>query len=270
MLEILEFSFFQNALLCAVLTSIACGIVGALAMINRLISLAGGITHGAFGGIGVAFYFGLPLLLSVSIWTLLLALFLGFIMQRYPNRSENIIAVIWAFGMAFGLILLDLTPGYKSDIMGYLFGSILAIAPSDLVLLGVCDGVFIVLILCFYRQFEALSFDFEFTKLQGVNARAFYYLFIIMIAFCIVLSIRVVGLILVIALLSIPCFIAENFTKRLGSMIFCSILLSAFFCISGLFVSYFYNLTSGASIIIIASIAFGICVALKSFYKLRA
>ncbi|MCI6217946.1 MAG: metal ABC transporter permease [Helicobacter sp.] len=264
MFEILEFHFFQNALWCALLTSVACGIIGVLAMINRLLSLVGGITHGAFGGIGIGFYFGLPLFFSTSIFTLLLAFIVAFLAQRYPHRSENIISVIWAFGMALGLLLLDLSPGYKNDVMGYLFGNILATSDDDLILLFVCDCVFVLLVLIFYRQFEALSFDYEFAKVRGVNVVLLYYLLVVMIALCIVLSIRVVGLILVIALLAIPCFIAESFTKRLGSMMIASALLSLFICLSGLLLSYFYNLTSGASIIMVASLAFAVCVGIRA------
>lgn len=267
MLEIFSFLFFQNALYAALLVSVACGLIGSLIMINRLFSMAGGITHGAFGGIGLSFYFSLPILLSTSIWTLLLAFIIAYLSQKYPHRSDNIIAVIWAFGMAFGVILIDLSPGYKSDLMAYLFGSILAVSYLDLYLMGLVDILFIAIIVCFYRQFEALSFDMEFAKLRGIKTTLFYYILITMIAFCIIISIRVVGLILVIALLSIPCFIAENFTKRLGSMMIFSCFLSGIFCLVGLFISYYLNITSGASIIMVASIGFIIFLIIKHYKK---
>lgn len=256
MLEVFSFGFFQNALIAALLVSIACGLIGSLIMVNRLFSIAGGITHGAFGGIGIAFYFSLPVLLSTTLFTLILALLTAFLTQKYPSRSDNIIAVIWAFGMAFGLILVDLAPGYKSDLMTYLFGSILTVSSEDLWLMGCIDSIFIILIVCCYRQFEAISFDSQFAKLKGIPVNLFYYLLIIMMAFCIVISIRVVGLILIIALLSIPCFIAEYYTKRLGSMMCVSSLLSGIFCLVGLALSYHFNLTSGASIIIVACTGF--------------
>lgn len=256
MLEILSFSFFQNAINGAILVSIACGLVGSLIMINRLFSMAGGITHGAFGGIGVAFYFSLPILLSTSIFTLFLALMVAFLTQHYQNRSDSIIAVIWAFGMAVGIILIDLSPGYNTDLMAYLFGSILSVSSSDLWLMGFIDVIFILLLLCFYRQFEALSFDAEFAKVKGVNTSFFHYLLIAMMAFCIVICIRLVGLILVMALLSIPSFIAENFTKKLSSMMILASILSMIFCVIGLFISYYFNLASGACIIAVACFGF--------------
>lgn len=267
MLELFEFSFFQNALLASLLISIACAIVGCLIMINRLFSMAGGITHGAFGGVGLAFYFSLPVFASTLGFTLFLALIIAFLAKHYPHRSDNFIAVIWAFGMAFGLILIDLSQGYKSDLMAYLFGSILAISSEDLWLMAGVDLAFILLVLCFYRQFVAISFDQEFAQTKGIATNAFYYLLIFMIAFCIVICIRVVGLILIIALLSIPCFIAENFTKKLGSMIGLAFILSLTFCLIGLFASYIFNLSSGASIIMIACLGFVIALMFKAFTK---
>lgn len=260
MVEILTFEFFQNAIFASVLVSIACGTIGSLIMINRLFSMAGGITHAAFGGIGIAFYFGLPLFFSTSLFTLFIGFLVAFLTQHKPHRSDSIIAVIWAFGMALGLILLDLTPGYKSDIMAYLFGSILAISKQDLATMLVLDGIFALLIALFYRQFEAISFDKDFAQTKGVATTFFHYLLIAMIAFCIVICIKAVGLILVIALLSIPCFIAETFTKKLGSMMCLASCLSLLFCLVGLALSYYANLTSSAMIIMVACAGFLLCL----------
>ncbi|MCW1360481.1 metal ABC transporter permease [Campylobacter sp. US33a] len=268
MFEILQHNFFQNAIIAAILVSIACGIIGSFVMINRLFSMAGGITHGAFGGIGIALYFGLSVLLSTGIFTLILAFLVAFLTRHYQNRSDSIIAVIWAFGMAFGLILIDLSPGYNTDLMAYLFGNILTVSNEDLYLMAFVDMIFILIILAFFRQFEVLSFDIEFAKLRGVNTTLFYYILIAMIAFCIVISIRVVGLILVIALLSIPCFIAEHFTKRLGSLIILSVFLSMIFCVLGLIFSVSFNLSSGPSIIGIACCGFFLCLCMKFFKNL--
>lgn len=270
MLEILNFNFFQNALFSCVLVSIACGCIGSLVMVNRLISMAGGITHGAFGGIGVAFYFSLPILLSTSLFTLILAFIVAYLSKHYPNRSDSIIAVIWAFGMAIGIILIDLSPKYNNDLMAYLFGNILTVSNEDIWLMLGVDVIFIVILLCFYRQFEIISFDSEFAQTRGINTNLFYYLLIFMISLCVVISIRLVGLILAMALLSIPSFIAEGISKKLGWMMIYSSILSLFFCLSGLMVSYYFNISSGASIIMISCIAFAIYLginALKIFSR---
>ena len=263
MLEILHYSFFQNALIATVLVSIACGVMGSLVMINRLFSMAGGITHAAFGGLGIAFYFTLPLMLSVGGFTLLVALIVAYLSQNYPHRSDSIIAVIWAFGMAFGLILIDMSAGYQSDIMAYLFGSILAVSSEDLWALFIADIIFVFLVIIFYKQFVAISFDKEFALLRGVSVNFFYYLLIAMIAFCVVICIRAVGLILIIALLSVPCFIAEAYTKRLGTMMILSCVLSAIFCILGLVLSYVLNLSGSASIIMVACVGFALALLFK-------
>ncbi len=263
MFEILNFTFFQNALLAAILVSITCGVIGTLVMINRFFSMAGGIIHGAFGGIGIAFYFSLPILLSTGIFTLFLAFLVAFLTKHYAHRSDSIIAVIWAFGMAIGIILIDLSPGYNTDLMAYLFGSILAVGTQDLWLMGIVDGIVIVLIILFYRQFEALSFDTEFAKVSGIHTSFFHYLLIALMAFCIVISIRLVGLILVMALLSIPSFIAENFTKRLGFIMALASFLSMVFCVLGLILSYYLNLSSGACIIAVACFGFLVHLLMK-------
>lgn len=268
MLELLTFDFFKNALLAALLVSIACGAIGVLIMINRLFSMAGGITHGAFGGIGIAFYFSLPILLSTSVFTLFLAFLLAYLSKHYEHRSDSIIAVIWAFGMALGIVLIDLSPGYQSDLMAYLFGNILAVSTSDLLLMGFVDSVILVLLVLFYRQFEALSFDKEFSEVKGINTTFFYYLLIVMITLCIVICIRLVGLILVMALLSIPSFIAENFTKNLGQMMILSAFLSMLFCVLGLILSYYLNVASGACIIILACVGFVLNFGMKIFRKI--
>lgn len=269
MFEILNLEFMQNALLAGVLISIACGIVGSLVVINRMGFIAGGVAHGAYGGIGIAFFFGISPLLSTGVFSLILALIIATITIKNKNQIDSIIGAIWAFGMAMGIILVDLTPGYNVDLMSYLFGSILAVGSSDIVFMSVLNLIFIAMISVFYRQFVAISYDMEFAKLRGVNVKIFYYAMVIMMALCVVATIRVVGLILVIALLSIPPLMASGFTKRLGSMMFLSSLISIVFCICGLILSIEFNLTSGASIILIASFSFMVFMIFKKILFLK-
>ncbi|ASM37817.1 MAG: metal ABC transporter permease [Campylobacter sputorum] len=256
MLEILNMSFVQNAVMAGLLVSITCGVIGSLIVVNNMSFIAGGIAHGAYGGIGLAFFLSLEPLLGAGFFSLLLAIIIATITLKDSGKIDSVIGAIWAFGMAIGIIFIDLTPGYNTDLMSYLFGSILAVSNHDLVFISVINVVCIALVCLFYRQFGAISFDREFAKLRGVNVNVFYYLLICMIALCIVATIKVVGLILIIALLTIPPFIAQNFAKRLGDMMVISSVLSCIFCIIGLFFSFKYNLTSGASIILVASICF--------------
>ncbi len=175
---------------------------------------------------------------------------------KAKHRADTIIGVIWAIGMAIGIILLDLTPGYNVDLMSYLFGSILTVPDSDIwMMLGVGLAI-VAIVLYFYNDYLALSYDEEFAQIRGVHVKTLYFLMIAMLAVGIVMIIQVVGLILVIALLTIPPYIAEKYSTSLIKMMFLSSILSAIFTIIGLWLSFAFNLTSGASIIAVAGIGF--------------
>ncbi|PSM53000.1 metal ion ABC transporter, membrane protein [Campylobacter blaseri] len=268
MQELLSLTFMQNAFLGGILVSIACGIVGSLVVINRMTFIAGGISHAAYGGIGLAFYFGIAPLLGATVFSIFLALLVAFITLKDKERFDSIVGAIWAFGMAFGIILIDLTPGYNVDLMSYLFGSILAIDKNTLYFVSMVDIIFIIMMCVFYRQFCAISFDSEFARLKGVNSTLFYYVLVAMMALCVVGTIQVVGLILVISLMTIPPYIAEIFSKRLGEMMVYSAIISSIFCIVGLLLSYKFDITSGASIIMVASIFFFMVVIFKRLKSL--
>ena len=175
---------------------------------------------------------------------------------KAKHRADTIIGVIWATGMACGIILLDLTPGYNVDLMSYLFGSILTVPDSDLWIMLLVGILITAFITYFYQDLLALSYDEEFARIRGVPIRALYFGLIGLLAVTIVMVIQVVGLILVIALLTIPPFIVEKYAKSLFQMMIGSSLLGAVFTISGLWLSYAFDLTSGASIILIAGLAF--------------
>ena len=265
MIEALSFGFMQNALIAGVLVSIVRGVIGTLVVINRMVFIAGGIAHGAYGGIGVAFFLGITPLLGAGVFALILAFIIASITLKNKERIDAIIGAIWAFGMAVGIIFTDLTPGYNVDLMSYLFGSILTVPNSDLWIIGGIDVIVIFVALLLYRQLQAMSFDAEFAALRGVPVTFLYYLLIGLIALCVVATIRVVGLVLVIALLTIPPYIAELFCRRLGSMMAISALIACFFSLCGLWLSYRFDITSGAAIILIASASFfGVILARRS------
>jgi zinc transport system permease protein len=254
--EILSFSFMQNALVAGILVSIACGVIGSLIVINKMTFIAGGVAHGAYGGIGIAFFLGASPLLGAAGFAVAIGLLIAFISGQNRDRIDSVIGAIWAFGMAVGIIFVDLSPGYNADLMSYLFGSILAVSVEDLIFMGILDAIFIAFALLFYTQICAFCFDSEFAKLRGVNVNFLYYLMSALIALCVVSTIRVVGLILVIALLSIPPYIAEKFSPNLATMMLLSAVLSALFIICGLMLSYYFDLTSGAAIIAVATVVF--------------
>lgn len=256
MLDALQFEFFRNALAVGLLASIVCGIMGTLVVVNRIVFLSGGIAHAAYGGIGLAFFFGWPYLAGTIGFSLAAGMVMAAVSLRIKHRADTIIGVIWAFGMALGVILLDLTPGYNVDLMSYLFGSILTVPGSDLWVMGGLCILIAVLVAFFYHDLLAMSYDEEFARIRGIPVTALYFLMVAMVAVTVVMVIRVVGLILVIALLTIPPFMMEKYARSLWQMMAGSILLGGLFTTGGLWISFRYNLTSGASIILVAGTAF--------------
>ena len=256
MWEALQLEFVRNALMAGVLVSVVCGVIGTLVVVNRIVFLAGGIAHAAFGGIGLAFFMGWPYAVGTTGVSILSAGVMAAVTLKARHRIDAMVGVIWAVGMAIGVVLLDLTPGYNVDLMSYLFGSILAVPVSDLWQMAAIGIAVIAIVTYYYNDFLAMSYDDEFARLRNVPVTFLYCLLLGMVALTVVMIIRVVGLILVIALLTIPPFIAEKFTGSLRAMMVLSSILSCLFTITGLWLSYLFNLTSGATIILVAAAGF--------------
>ena len=256
MFEALQLEFIRNALAAGILVSLVCGVIGTLVVVNRIVFLAGGIAHAAYGGIGLAFFMGWPYVVGTLGVSVVSAGIMAAVTLKARHRVDAMVGVIWAVGMALGVILLDLTPGYNADLMSYLFGSILAVPASDLWQMGAIGAGVVITVTFYYNDFLAMSYDDEFARLRRVPVTFLYCLLLVMIALTVVMIIRVVGLILVIALLTIPPFIAEKFTGSLRAMMVVASLLSCFFTVSGLWLSYILNLTSGATIILVAAVGF--------------
>ena len=257
MIEALQFEFMQHALLAGLLVSFAAGIIGSLIVVNRMVFLAGGIAHTSYGGIGLAVYFGLPIFLGASFFSVGAALLIAGLTLKKRHRMDTFIGLIWAVGMAIGVIFVDLTPGYNVDLMSYLFGSILAVSSEDLYFMAALLSLILLVVTFWYRDILAVSYDSEYAGLRGVNVRFFYTLILILSALTVVIAIKVVGLILVIAMLTIPVYIAEKLSSSLFSMMFLSGAIATLFTLLGLWFSYTYNLTSGASIIIVSAVSLG-------------
>jgi zinc transport system permease protein len=263
MLESLQFEFMRNALLAGLLASIMCGVIGTFVVVNRIVFISGGIAHAAYGGIGLAFFFGFSYLIGILGFSLLVAAIMAAVSLKTRQRADTIIGVLWAVGMALGVILLDLTPGYNVDLMSYLFGSILTVPTSDLWLMLIIDGLVVLTVSYFYYDLVSLSYDEEFAQVRGVPTKILYFLLMAMIALSVVMVIQVVGLILVIALLTIPPYISEKVSGSLLEMMLYSVVLNVFFTTVGLWLSFTFNLTSGASIIMVAATCFFISILLE-------
>ncbi|MBE9014787.1 metal ABC transporter permease [Chroococcidiopsidales cyanobacterium LEGE 13417] len=263
MIEALQFDFMRNALVAGVLVSIACGIIGTFVVINRIVFISGGIAHAAYGGIGLGYFFRFNPVLGAVIFSLAAALGMG-IVQRYTRqRADTIIGVMWAIGMAIGIILVDLAGGYKADLMSYLFGSILAVSWRDLLIMLLLDAIVVALSVLFYKELLAISFDETFATVANVPVDAIYLTLMCTIALTVVMMMRVVGLIMTIALLTMPAAISGLFVKDMKKMMGLASILGMVFTTAGLWLSYFLNLTSGATIILVAGVVYLLSVAVQ-------
>jgi zinc transport system permease protein len=255
-IEALQFSFMRNALAAGILVSIACGIIGSLVVVNRIVFVSGGIAHAAYGGIGLGYYLGVDPVLSAILFSLVAALSMGTIQRRTHQRADTIIGVMWAIGMAVGIVFIDLSQGYKADLMSYLFGSILAVPSTDLALMCGLDAIIIALVALFYKELLAISFDETFATVENVPVTAIYLLLVCLIALTVVMMMRVVGLILVIAMLTMPAAIVGQYVRELRRMMVLSSILGAILTTVGLWLSYSLNLTSGATIILVSGLTY--------------
>ncbi len=255
----------QTPILAALLLSVAIGIIGSFMLINRSQFIAAAIAHGSYGGIGMAIYFGFSLLLTTTLFAIFLALLLAYITYHDRYRSDTLIGVIWAVGMSIGIIFVDLTPGYHPDMMSFLFGDILMVPQSDIYFMAGVDLLLILSVVLLLPRFLAIAYDHTFALLNGLNVRAIYAYLLILMALTIVMSIRSVGLILVIALFSIPPFIAEKFVSDFRIMMVVSGVLGFLFSLIGLWLSYLFDISATAAIILVAATAFfGVVLTKKS------
>lgn len=265
MIEILQYEFMRNALLAAILVSIACGIVGTFVVVKKIVFISGGITHAAFGGIGLGYFLGVNPILTAIPFSLLSAIGIGIISKRTKISEDSAIGILWAVGMATGILFIGLTPGYAPDLFSYLFGSILTVPFSDIILMIVLDIIIIVTVLVLYKEFQALSFDEEFSEITGVPTRTLYLLLLCLVALSIIVLIKVIGIILVIALFTIPTAIAKQFTNKLKKLIIYSTISATVLTVAGLWLSYFFDLPSGAVIVLVLAFVFFISVLIKKF-----
>jgi len=254
--QALGFTFMRNALLAGVLVSTACGIIGTFVVIKRIVFISGGIAHAAYGGIGIGYFFKFSPVLGAIAFSLAAALGMGMVQRKTRERADTVIGVMWAIGMAIGIIFIDRTAGYKADLMSYLFGSILAVPNSDLLIMLGMDIVIIGLVVLFYKEFQAIAFDETFATVENVPVDLVYMILLGMIGFTVVMLMRVVGLIMVIAMLTIPAAISGQFVKNMRRMMLLAIVLGMAFATIGLWLSYFLNLTSGATIILVSGGAY--------------
>jgi len=258
-----SYDFMRNALFASLLVGVACGLIGTLVVLNRIVFLGGGIAHAAYGGIGLAYYFGQDPMLGAILFSILSALGMGLVHLRTKARSDTLIGVMWSIGMAIGIIFVSLTPGFKADLMSYLFGSLLAVSGADLRLMAVVVLLVIAFVVLLYRSLQAISFDETFSTVRNLPVAVLYLVILVMIGLTVVVAMRVVGLIMVIAMLTIPPATANLFLKDMKGMMLLSIGLGWLFSTIGLIVSFALNLQAGSVIILVASLSYLLAAGVK-------
>lgn len=256
MIELLGYDFFQNALLGSLLTAIACGIVGTYVVARRLVFISGGITHASFGGLGLGFFLGTNPVLMALVFSVLSALGVEWVSKTQNVREDSAIAAVWSLGMALGVLFIFLTPGYSPNLSAYLFGNILTISTADIIWIAILAVVLLLLVSLFLREMIYVAFDNSFAKTQGLPVKFIEYMMMFFIAVTIVLSIRLVGIMLLMSLLTLPQMVANQFTSDFRKIMYSSIVIGFLACVIGLFLSYYINIPSGAFIILVLTVLF--------------
>ncbi|NTW52916.1 MAG: metal ABC transporter permease [Chlorobiaceae bacterium] len=262
--DILHFEFMRNALFAAILSSVACGIIGTYVVVRKIGFISGGIAHTAFGGIGLGYYLGVNPLVGIIPFSLAAALGIGLLTRKAKVAEDTAIGAFWAAGMAIGVILIGLTPGYAPNLFSYLFGNILTVPSADLKLILMLDLMIALMVWLFSKEFLAISFDEEYARISGLKTVALDLLMLCLIALTVVIMVRVVGIVMVIALLTIPAAVARSFSRTLHGMMVLAIAFSVMFSIAGLWLSWVFDVASGATIILVASFVFLVTSLIKA------
>lgn len=252
MLDIFQYDFMVNAMIACVLASIACGIVGSYILVKRIVFISGGIAHTAYGGIGLGYFLGINPLIGAVIFSVGASSFISVMRKQKRQNEDMLIGIMWAFGMAVGIMFTNLTPGYAPNLMSYLFGNLLMVPSSELIMMFVFDILIVGLVTYYFDYFKAVTFDEEYSRTLGLPVDRIYFLLFLLIAITTVLLIKLVGIILIIALLSIPASISIRYVTSLKAMMILSIIIGFIFTFVGLLLSYYLNLASGATIILVA------------------
>lgn len=250
-MEFFQYTFFRNALIATVFLSIISGILGAYIVVRRLVFVTGGITHASFGGLGLGFYFGLNPMFSAFIFSLLSSLGVEWIARKHAVREDSAIAVFWSLGMAIGVISIFLTPGYAPNLSSFLFGNILTVSSNDIFWISIFTIFSLLFFLFYYYDILYVALDREFAKTKGIAVKYIENTMMIFIAAGIVLSIRMVGVMLLLSLFTVPQMTASLFSHRFSGMVILSVIIALLGGIVGLFISSVINVPSGASIVLV-------------------
>lgn len=261
---IMEYQFLQYAIIAAFLSSIVGGLVSVVIVEKKLVMMTGGVAHTSYGGVGLGYLLGFEPILGAFFFAVIAAIGIGFIKNRLTGIKDIVIAMFWSLGMALGVLFITMKPGYPPELTSYLFGNILSVTRFDLSLMAILTVIVVLVFFIFYQDWKAHLFDQEFTKIIGKKTGLLENVLLILLAITVVVLIRVVGIILVIALLSVPAATASLLTGKLHKRIIFSMGFSLIFVLLGLIISYYTDYSSGAVIVFVAITMYIIIARLKA------
>jgi zinc transport system permease protein len=256
MFDVLNYSFMQHALLAALFTALICAVAGTLVVVNRTVYITGGVAHASYGGIGLALFAGVAPMLGAMAVAVVMGIILGIMKENHSQRIDAVTSALWAAGMALGILLSDLTPGYSVDFLSYLFGNILLLSTGEVLFTGAFAAFLIIVVLKYYRTILATSADQAYALTLGINVRMVNIVLLVVLCMAVVVLMRVAGLILVMALLSIPASIAETHSRQLGKMMIIAGFVAAAALFSGLALAVWANLSPSAAVVAILALAY--------------
>lgn len=256
--ELLTYSFFTNALIGLAIISVASAMIGTYIVTRRLVSISGGVTHACFGGLGLGYYFGLNPIFTAALFAIASSMGVEFLATRGKVREDSAIAVIWAIGMAIGILFVFMTPGYVPELNAFLFGNVLTIARSDLWTFAIYAVALAIFFALFYRTIAVCAFDRDFATVIHLPVRFVTYSMTVLTAIGIVLTIRLVGVMLLMSMFALPQMIAELFCRRFGKMMAVSAIASLACCIGGLLLSVVIDVPCSAMIVIVMCAAYAV------------
>lgn len=253
--DIFEYQYLANALLAAIFAGITCGIVGTYVVARRMVFLCGGITHASFGGLGIALYAGVNPIGGALIFATLSAMGIEWASDKGKIREDSAIGIIWSIGMAIGALFMSLTPGYTSgDLAGYMFGSIVTVTSQDITILGIFTLLCVIGTILWWRPIMYLAFDRDFAASQGIASRAASYILTVVVAITIVLAIRIMGIVLLLSLFTIPAVTANILSKSYAKITLLAAIIAVCGAVGGLVASYNWEIPPGTCIIFILTV----------------
>ncbi len=261
-----EYRFLQNAFIASMLASIVCGIIGVIIVEKKLVMMSGGIAHTSYGGVGLGYLLGFEPIIGAFLFSIGAALGIGYIKRKGNARTDVVIGLFWSLGMALGILFIAVMPGYPPDMSSYLFGNILSVTKSDLKLMIILTFFVLFITVSLYNDWKVYLFDEEFASIIGKKTAFMEYLILVLIAMTVVVLIRVVGIILILALLTAPAATSAMLTNNLKNRMIYSIIIGIIYCFAGLWIAYEVNIASGASIIILSVICYSIIYIIRSIY----